>query len=103
MLGGSFSHNLTHVEEKDMGKNGLENQRHLKCYDALSRGGHLPQSLPICVVRIWREMGPFSIQNGARGVHPYGYVLGVIFQYGHNVSDSDKINPIHTPGICSHP
>ena len=26
-----------------------------------SQGGNFPQSLLVCVVKIWREMGPFSI------------------------------------------
>ena len=41
-------------------------------FSLMARGGDLPPSLPIYVVRIWSEMGPFSLQNGARGVHPYG-------------------------------
>ena len=60
-----------------------------------SWGGDLPQSLPVCVVRVLREMDPFSIQNGARGVHPCGYVLGVILQYGDNVSDPDIVTPVY--------
>ena len=30
---------------------------------------HFPQSLPVCVVKMWREMGPFSIHIGTGGVH----------------------------------
>ena len=31
------------------------------------QGGHFLQSLPVCVVKIWREMVPFSIQIGTGG------------------------------------
>ena len=50
-----------------------------------TQGGDFPQSLPVCVVKIWREMGPFSNQSGTGGVHRNVYVLGVILQYGYNI------------------
>ena len=40
-----------------------------------SQGGDFPQSLPVCVIKIWREMGPFSTQIGTGGVCPYAYVF----------------------------
>ena len=51
----------------------------------MPQGGDFPQSLPVCVVKIWREMGPFSIQSGTGGVHRNGYVFGVILQDGYNI------------------
>ena len=51
--------------------------------DIMTWGGDFPQSLPLCVVKIWREMGHFSIQSGTGGVHQN--VLGVILQYRYNI------------------
>ena len=34
-------------------------------------------------------------------IHGYGYVLGVILQYGHTVSFSNDGAPTHTPGRLS--
>ena len=56
-----------------------------KCFcNVKAQGGDFPQSLPVCVVKIWREMGPFSIHIGTGGVRQYGHVSHVIRQYGYN-------------------
>ena len=52
---------------------------------SMSPGRRLPHSLPVCVVKIWREMGPFSIHIGTGGVRQYGYVSHVILQYVWNI------------------
>ena len=56
----------------------------------LTQGGNIPQSLPICVVKIWREMGPFSVLIGTGGVCQYGCISHVILQYGYNIQYSDE-------------
>ena len=44
-------------------------------------GGDFPQSLPVCVVKIWREMGTFTIHIGAGGVSQHGHVSQMVLQY----------------------
>ena len=93
MLGGSFSHNLTHVEEKDMGKNGLENQRHLKCYDALSRGATCPNLYPY----VWSEYGGkwvlFQFRMEQEGYTHMGMFWGSFFNMGTTFQIQTKLIP----------
>ena len=56
----------------------------------LPQGGNFPKSLPVCVVKIWREMGPFSIHIGRGGVCQYGYVSHVILHYVYNIQYSNE-------------